>query len=150
MSLSKKLIHHVEIKNPDGFSDLVSFLRPKITSKTCVLLNGDLAAGKTTFVDYFCRSFGLQNAASPTFAIHSVYENENAKIDHFDLYRLNCSDDIETSGLWETFTQPKFLIFIEWATRISLDEIPLGTNCFEIDIEKTSETNRKISVFSID
>lgn len=148
MNLNKKLLLKKESHSIQDFKDVIVILKKSLATKNCILLKGDLAAGKSTFVSEFCRSFGIETAASPTFALHHVYENNQIQIDHFDLYRLKNADEIETSGLWEVLAKPKVIAFIEWSERIDTDDIPLDCKVFEIQLEKISESARKVSVFS--
>ncbi|MBC7465378.1 MAG: tRNA (adenosine(37)-N6)-threonylcarbamoyltransferase complex ATPase subunit type 1 TsaE [Bdellovibrio sp.] len=147
MNSNKKIILKKEIESPQQLQEIVSFLKPLLQPKTCFLLTGDLAAGKTTFVRLFCESFQITGAASPTFALHHVYSNHDLIIDHFDLYRLQIAEEVETSGVWEVLARSKSLVFIEWPSRIDLQDLPLDLKIFEIIFEKISETKRIISVY---
>lgn len=144
MILNKVIIFNEKILKSSDLSKVVSCLSPLLDIKTCILLNGDLAAGKTTFVKLFCESYGLKNISSPTFSIHQVYKNEKITIDHFDLYRLQNSDEIETSGLWDVFSQQKGLVFIEWSERIPFSELPLDWKLFEVHLSKTDGANNDL------
>ena len=153
MNSNKKIIFKKTIQDHSGLNEVILKLKQLLFEKSCILLTGDLASGKTTFVQLFCESYGLKNISSPTFSLHHVYENEKITVDHFDLYRLASSDEIETSGLWDVFSKNKGLIFIEWASRISVSELPLDWNFFEIDLIKVQdaglENNRTIIVSSV-
>lgn len=153
MNSNKKVIFSAAIQSPVGLNEVISKLKPLLFEKSCILLTGDLASGKTTFVQLFCESYGLKNITSPTFALHHVYENEKITVDHFDLYRLSSSDEIETSGLWDVFSKNKGLIFIEWASRLSVSELPLDWKFFEVDLIKIQdvglENNRTVTVSSV-
>lgn len=153
MNSNKKIIFKKTIQDHSGLYEVILKLKQLLFEKSCILLTGDLAAGKTTFVQLFCESYGLKNISSPTFSLHHVYENEKITVDHFDLYRLASSDEIETSGLWDVFSKNKGLIFIEWASRISVSELPLDWNFFEIDLIKVQdaglENYRTIIVSSV-
>lgn len=56
-----------------------------------ILLDGDLAAGKTTFTKGIAKGMGINEIVnSPTFTIMKQYTNEYGKsLYHLDLYRLN-------------------------------------------------------------
>src|SRR5690554_866023 len=55
-----------------------------------ILLDGGLAAGKTTLTKGIAKGLGINDIIkSPTFTIMRFYENENIKLYHLDLYRLN-------------------------------------------------------------
>ncbi|MFZ3229180.1 MAG: tRNA (adenosine(37)-N6)-threonylcarbamoyltransferase complex ATPase subunit type 1 TsaE [Pseudobdellovibrio sp.] len=153
MNSHKELILKKDITNEDQFIEIVSSFKSSLnilnTAKVCFLLSGDLAAGKTTFVKIFCKSYGIENVSSPTFSLHHVYSNGDVQIDHFDLYRLNNESEIETSGVWETFEKPKSLVFIEWPERIDIKEIPMDYKIYEIKIQILTENNRSISIYDV-
>ncbi|MEQ1722853.1 MAG: tRNA (adenosine(37)-N6)-threonylcarbamoyltransferase complex ATPase subunit type 1 TsaE [Pseudobdellovibrio sp.] len=112
-----------------------------------ILMSGVLSAGKTTFVSLFCKEFGLNYAQSPTYAIHQRYSNEAVSVDHFDLYRLETSDEVESSGFFDLLNNSADYKFIEWSERINLQDLPVGKSIYKILIEKTGDTSRKIEIF---
>lgn len=153
MNSNKNVIFSATVQSPSGLNEVILKLKPLLFEKSCILLAGDLASGKTTFVQLFCESYGLKNIASPTFSLHHTYENEKITVDHFDLYRLSSSDEIETSGIWDVFSKKKGLIFIEWASRLSVKELPLDWKFFEVDLIKIQdaglENERSVIVSSV-
>ena len=83
----------------------------KLPNGGIVLLMGDLASGKTTFVKSFVKFLGIdEDVSSPTFSIMNIYAN---KIYHYDIYNEGSSKFIE-SGLLENLEQEGYH-FIEWA-----------------------------------
>lgn len=79
--------------------------------KKIILLKGDLASGKTTFVKHFVKLKGLDTqVSSPTFSIMNSYEN---KIFHYDIYNHGVKKFIE-SGLLENLELDGYHL-IEWA-----------------------------------
>ncbi len=85
-----------------------------------VLFNGQMGAGKTTFIKQLCKALGVTDAtSSPTFSLVNEYEAANNQlVYHFDFYRLKNEtealdmgvDDYLYSGNW---------CFIEWAENIA-------------------------------
>ena len=108
--------------------DLIPVARALIErfgNRTVVLLTGELGVGKTKLVETVAREMSRETAsieaevASPTFAIHQVYNlGTNRRIDHFDLYRVNSEDELETVGLWDVLTASNGLVFIEWPEKL--------------------------------
>ena len=62
----------------------------RITHKI-ILFEGDLGAGKTTFIKEFCKYLGVKSFVnSPTFSIVNQYSSSQYNtIYHIDLYRIN-------------------------------------------------------------
>jgi tRNA threonylcarbamoyladenosine biosynthesis protein TsaE len=83
-----------------------------------VLLDGPMGAGKTQFTRFFMKALGSNETVSPSFAIHNSYETPVGTVEHFDLYRLENEDDLESTGFWDYFLNRKGIIVIEWASRL--------------------------------
>ncbi|MDO8564580.1 MAG: tRNA (adenosine(37)-N6)-threonylcarbamoyltransferase complex ATPase subunit type 1 TsaE [bacterium] len=117
----------IQIHNLESFqqaaSDFVSGLKPSSSQATVVGLYGDLGAGKTTFVQAAARALGIsERISSPTFWIVKSYKlkvKSFQKLIHVDAYRLKNADDLRKLGFSELLTDPKNLIFIEWAERVA-------------------------------
>ena len=79
----------------------------------CILLRGDLGAGKTAFAKGFIRSL-LKDAdvTSPTFNLVQTYETPSATVWHFDLYRLKSPAELPEIGLEEALE--KGITLVEW------------------------------------
>ena len=78
-----------------------------------IILTGELGSGKTKFVEGFLESFGLQDEiSSPTFNIVNEYISKENCIYHFDVYRLEDSDEFYAIGGEEYFE--KGICLIEW------------------------------------
>ncbi len=111
-----------------------------------VLLDGNLGAGKTQMVRWFCEELGIEDAASPTFTIHNEYATANGPVDHVDLYRVKSDDDLEASGFWDLLSKPQALLFVEWADRLPEDVWPAEWTRVRIRLEKTgTEEERSLS-----
>ncbi len=114
-----------------------------------VTLSGDLGAGKTHLVSGILEFYNKkEEISSPTFTIINEYDlNEELKLFHFDVYRLESSDEFLEIGGDELFE--KGISIIEWGEKIS-DILP--NNTLKIVLEKDSnyDDRRKISFFSDD
>ena len=64
---------------------LVEELKHLLDGENCVvILRGDLASGKTTFVKSYVKFLGLDDVVtSPTFSLQAIYSGE---IFHYDVY----------------------------------------------------------------
>ena len=80
-----------------------------------IALWGPMGAGKTAFTRGFARGLGLQGVSSPTFALFHVHEGP-LPLYHFDLYRLEDEDALETVGADE-FWFGQGVSLIEWPQR---------------------------------
>jgi tRNA threonylcarbamoyladenosine biosynthesis protein TsaE len=83
-----------------------------------VLLNGDLGAGKTTFVQGLAQALGVDGPVqSPTFTIAAQYPTRLGTLNHLDLYRLVDPAELEDVG-YEAFIDPvDGISVIEWPER---------------------------------
>lgn len=124
----------------DKIDDVIQRL-PK--DKKIILLKGDLASGKTTFVKHFVKSKGLDTeVSSPTFSIMNSYDN---KIFHYDIYNHGVQKFIE-SGLLENLELDGYHL-IEWADE-SLEKI-LKTYGFDyviVEIIPISKDEREYKI----
>jgi tRNA threonylcarbamoyladenosine biosynthesis protein TsaE len=83
-----------------------------------ICLQGDLGAGKTTFVQGVARGWGsLDAASSPTFILVNLYRRaDGARLFHMDAYRLDSAFEAEELDLGSMLDQGPLLI--EWPERI--------------------------------
>ncbi|MFQ5564228.1 MAG: tRNA (adenosine(37)-N6)-threonylcarbamoyltransferase complex ATPase subunit type 1 TsaE [Parvularculaceae bacterium] len=93
-------------------------LAPLLKVGDVVCLSGPLGAGKTTLARGLIRAFaGDADAPSPTFALVEVYEGDGLTLWHFDLYRLEKSEEVWELGLEEALAEGASVI--EWPERIA-------------------------------
>lgn len=92
----------------------------KASGATVVAFNGEMGAGKTTFIRALCHHLGVTNdmTNSPSFSIINEYAGTEGPIYHFDLYRLNSVEEGLDIGV-EDFLYSGHLCLLEWPERIS-------------------------------
>ena len=113
------------------------------------LFQGELGAGKTTFVRLLINNLYLLNnlpkpasIASPTFPILITYDLNSLQIYHYDLYRIQNLKELEELDFFENLNNN--ITFIEWPEM--LISLPLNKKHYLINIEMISETKRKINI----
>lgn len=94
-------------------------LAPDLQGKI-VYLQGELGAGKTTFVRGVAAGLGLKDrVVSPTFTYQRQYGKGSKKIHHFDLYRIeNGKDPLLEDELHELIHNSKATLLIEWPDKL--------------------------------
>lgn len=116
-----------------------------------VNLIGEMGSGKTTFVSFVCKYFGISNTSSPTFALVNIYngkkDGEDFPIYHLDLYRFESPDEILDIDFENYFYPEDAVTFLEWADKA---ESYLPDDMIEVNIEKIDENAREISVKFLD
>jgi len=113
-----------------------------------VALEGELGAGKTTFVQAFCTALGVaEGVKSPTFLLMKQYELSGVlnytKLYHLDCYRLNNSTELRQIGIDEILKTSGNIVLIEWADRVA--EI-LPTNNITVHMDHITEHERNIKI----
>ncbi len=83
------------------------------------LLQGEVGAGKTTFIRAVCTELGaVDEVSSPTFSLINEYQTaKGGTIYHFDFYRIQSENEAENLGLEEYFYSDN-LCLIEWPEKI--------------------------------
>ncbi|MDP3587431.1 MAG: tRNA (adenosine(37)-N6)-threonylcarbamoyltransferase complex ATPase subunit type 1 TsaE [Sulfuricurvum sp.] len=104
-----------------------------------VILQGDLASGKTTFTQSFAAFLGLEDAVtSPTF---SLQQNYNDRLYHYDLYNYGF-DKFVSLGMMEELEREGYHL-IEWGDEKLVDVLKrAGMECMVIKITKCNNNMR--------
>jgi tRNA threonylcarbamoyladenosine biosynthesis protein TsaE len=105
-----------------------------------VILQGDLAAGKTTLVKAFAKKLGYdEDVTSPTFSLQQCY---GEKIFHYDIYNHGLEHFIALGMLEEL--DKEGLHFVEWGDeKLSQILTNAGIETRTIKIEKISNEMRE-------
>jgi len=136
----------IESNNTNKTLNLGKKLAHFLSKGDVVVLSGELGSGKTKFVEGFLEKYDLQNEiSSPTFNIVNEYVSLNDKIYHFDVYRLEDSDEFYAIGGEEYFE--KGICLIEWGEIIS-DVLP--NDYIHVFIKKdNTDENKRIFEFVV-
>ena len=104
-----------------------------------ILFNGEMGAGKTTFIKSLCKKLGVENpTSSPTFSLVNEYQTiQNQLVYHFDVYRLKNQEEALDMGIDEYLYSGNWC-FIEWAEKIA-DLIPEKHSIITISVMDESK-----------
>ena len=108
-----------------------------------VILQGDLAAGKTTLVKKVAQKLGItEDVTSPTFSLQHCY---GEKLFHYDMYNHGL-DHFLSLGMLEEL-EKEGLHFVEWGDD-ALAEIleSAGIETLVVEIEKVSDDAREYTL----
>ena len=107
---------------------------------TVIAFTGDLGAGKTAFTRGLARGLGVTGrVTSPTFTIVNEYEGGRLPLFHFDMYRLESSDELFDIG-WEDYLSRGGVCAVEWSEKVS-DALE---GAMKIDIRRGGNENERI------
>lgn len=82
------------------------------------IFEGEMAAGKTTFIKTFCEALGVTDVvSSPTFSIVNEYESSHGPVFHFDFYRLKNLQEAYDIGYEEYFYSDSYCL-VEWPSKV--------------------------------
>lgn len=134
----------LEIQSLDTIHETAKRFIEQIGERKVFAFNGNMGAGKTTFIKAICDVFGVRETVnSPTFSIVNEYETADGQIIyHFDCYRINKIQEALDLGA-EEYLYSGNLCFIEWAENIA----PLlPDSLVNVDIEEVESGKRKVSI----
>ena len=102
----------IEVKNIEDLERVINCV--KNSKKNIIILSGTLGSGKTTFVQQFTKSLGIEEGVnSPTFSIQNIYDN---KVFHYDLYNKGVNEFLAL-GMLEELEKDGYH-FIEWGEEL--------------------------------
>jgi len=108
-----------------------------------IAYKGGLGAGKTTFTRGLAIGLGLgDNVTSPTFALVNEYRGDKMNLYHFDMYRIENGDDLESTGFYDYPFEENAAV-IEWSENI---EEFLPDSTIYVTIDTLGENEREITI----
>ncbi|MBE6638859.1 MAG: tRNA (adenosine(37)-N6)-threonylcarbamoyltransferase complex ATPase subunit type 1 TsaE [Ruminococcaceae bacterium] len=133
----------LETTDPEQTEALGKVLAKVLQAGDFVALYGDLGAGKTAFTRGIASHLAPNDTvSSPTYTIVNEYRSGKHPFCHFDMYRIENEDDLESIGFYD---YPEDAIFVvEWCEKIPY---ALPRNYYRVNIEKTKgEDKRSITI----
>ena len=108
-----------------------------------IAFDGQMGAGKTTFIQNILRAMGIENThGSPTYSLVNEYKSPfYGAVFHFDLYRLNSEEEAFDIGI-EEMIYGGGICFIEWPDKV-LHLLP--ENAVFVKIRLNEDLNRVFS-----
>ncbi len=122
MTLLERLKSGIETSTATETIELAKELESILPEESVLTLEGDLGAGKTTFIKGIALAMGIQDViTSPTFNIFNTYRGTKTLL-HMDAYRLEGDSKIIDELMLEDFMTPPYCLAIEWPG--NLGEMP--------------------------
>lgn len=129
--------------SPEKTEEFAFNLAKTLQGGTVIAFIGGMGMGKTHFTRGLARGLGFRgDVSSPTFAIINEYRGGRLPLFHFDMYRIEGWEDLDSCGFFD-YMNENGVIAVEWSENI-LAALP--DNTLYITIESLGETSRKITV----
>lgn len=130
------------LESPEETISLGKQIGSQLKPNTVLCFFGDLGVGKTTFIKGIVAGVtncGEDEVQSPTFVYLSIYGvNGNLPVYHFDLYRLQGTEEFLEMGFEELFVAGG-VCCIEWSEKIEAI-LPEGSLCIRMAHAQPGET----------
>lgn len=136
--------HKIICSSEDDLEAIAEQLINSYSDKRIFAFQGELGAGKTTFIKSICKFLKVnENMTSPSYSIVNEYLTVDEElIYHFDFYRIITIEEVYDIGYEDYFFSGNYC-FIEWPEKI---EKLLPENIVYVCIEETqNKTERVIS-----
>lgn len=127
----------------DRTAAVAAALAGHLRAGDAVLLHGELAAGKTTFVRAVVAALGSPDpVTSPTFMLAQFYAGGRVPVLHVDTYRLTGVGEYRDLGLTEHL--PESVALVEWGGLVA-GEFP-GALDVTLEADPAAEDTRTITL----
>jgi tRNA threonylcarbamoyladenosine biosynthesis protein TsaE len=133
----------IETPSPESTERVGRALALELEPGACVLLHGDLGAGKTCMVRGLAAGLGCDPGVvhSPTFTVMNRYPGSLASLVHVDAYRIGNAEELRDAGVQTGATDA--VLAIEWPDRARGLEIE---DAVHVSITATGEVSRSIRI----
>jgi tRNA threonylcarbamoyl adenosine modification protein YjeE len=146
----------VDSPSPESTEGIGESIAAQLQGGDILLLEGDLAAGKTTMVRGVVRALGGDDSevSSPSFVLVQSYPCAGATIDvvhHVDLYRLRDTiSDLREIGVEELLSDPAAVTAVEWPKDALAVWMPANARLWRVVITTGDDDLRRIEIHSPD
>lgn len=129
-----------QLPSPADTDGLAQAIAPYLVPGDCILLEGDLGAGKSQFARALIRALGTktQHQPSPTFTLLQVYDDTRLPLAHADLYRIAEPEEVFDLHL-EPFLRHGVTL-VEWPQKAPAGFFP--AEALTISLVEDSATGR--------
>ena len=135
------------LPNAESTREFGKKLGQLLPPNSILLLEGNLGAGKTTFVQGLATGLDIPDSVeSPTFTLINEYTTGRIPLYHLDLYRLESSEivDLNLEQYWEGIEVEAGIVAIEWA-----DRLPYKPEVYlKIELIYTENGERIVTIFN--
>ena len=131
-------------------------LAVRLRAGDVVLLEGDLAAGKTTLVRGLLRGIGgdAEAVSSPSFVLLQTYDCVSdviGRLHHVDLYRLGERvADLREIGIEDVLSDDAAVVAVEWPKETLATWIPADARVWRVAITTEADNSRRIEITAPD
>ncbi|MDA1354366.1 MAG: tRNA (adenosine(37)-N6)-threonylcarbamoyltransferase complex ATPase subunit type 1 TsaE [bacterium] len=105
------------VKSEHDLATVAQHAHHALSAGDVLLLQGEMGAGKTTFVRYLAQAMQLNDAIhSPTYTLCNTYGE--GRLLHLDLYRLGSERDVAAMDMERILETKTAIVVIEWPERL--------------------------------
>lgn len=138
----------LHLPNAEATRNLGKKLGRSLPANSILLLEGNLGAGKTTFVQGLGEGLEIpESIESPTFTLINEYTTGRIPLYHLDLYRLEAVEieQLNLEQYWEGIEVEPGIVAIEWA-----DRLPYKPESYlQIELIYTEKGERLAKLFQV-
>ena len=137
-------MERIVTNSPEETLALGARIAKRFKPGTFVGLKGDLGSGKTVFTKGIAKGLGVKDYSyvnSPSFVIIKEHAGR-LPLYHFDVYRLDSADDLDTVG-YEEYFYGRGVTVVEWVDKI-MDIVP--EERVEVEFGHAGKNRRKIRI----
>ena len=121
--------------------ELAARIEKSNKKRVFIAMRGEMGVGKTLFTSGFASYFGISGVRSPTYTIVNEYRRGRVPVFHFDLYRMEDPEGLDSIGFDEYLNSG--ICIAEWSENLG-DRRP--EYAITVEIRKTGENERQIQI----